>query len=49
MCLQTNLYYFKEEIMKKFAALFFVMFALFSNVSIASDECHDHEEHCEHH
>jgi hypothetical protein len=36
--------------MKKFAAVLFVMFALVSNVSFATDkECHPEKEHCEKH
>lgn len=35
--------------MKKFAAVLFVLFSVFSNVTIASDDCHGDKEHCEHH
>lgn len=36
--------------MKKFAAVLFVLFAVVSNFAIANDkECHPEKEHCEHH
>lgn len=36
--------------MKKFAAVLFVLFAVVSNVAMASDkECHPEKEHCEKH
>jgi len=51
-CFAVNYLNEKENMMKKLAAVLFVLFAVVSNVSFANDDCHpdeDHKDHCEHH